>query len=486
MTSSRSGVLLEPRIGAQRPQVVQLPQGVANVDTGRDAVAFAASIGIALDDWQAWLVEQILAERTDGSLAASTAIVLVSRQNGKNVVLAVVELYGLCIAELRRQVHSAHRGDTAAEHMKFIRDVIRDNPALDADQGGYLKVYESNGKERIVNLDTMGELSFNTRSASTKRGASPQRIVLDEAMILTESSLRAMVPSLAAQSMRVETAPQIIVTSSAPVAESEVLHRLRAAALAGTNARTLLADWGCPIGTDPDDRDAWYASNPGLGLRISEEWVADERSTMLDEEGFLIERLGIVFPPPASGGLRVISDDAWMANVTTDAPGDPVAFGVDVSPDRSSAAIGVADASGMVGVIDFRPGKGVGWLSDRVVELRSKVPSASWVVDGRSAANGLVVDAAVLGAREMAQACGGLYDAVLEHRVKYQRQSALEAAVAGAATRPLGDAWAWDRRKSSDDITPLVAVTLALRAAHAPVPVPAGFVDLSDFLDEEE
>jgi hypothetical protein len=38
--------------------------------------------------------------------------------------------------------------------------------------------------------------------------------------------------------------------------------------------------------------------------------------------------------------------------------------------------------------------------------------------------------------------------------------------VRGARTRPLGDAgWAWSRKGSPVDITPLVAATLALSAA---------------------
>ena len=38
----------------------------------------------------------------------------------------------------------------------------------------------------------------------------------------------------------------------------------------------------------------------------------------------------------------------------------------------------------------------------------------------------------------------------------------LRQAVKGATKRPLGDAWAWSRRKSTVDISPLVAATLAL------------------------
>ena len=45
-------------------------------------------------------------------------------------------------------------------------------------------------------------------------------------------------------------------------------------------------------------------------------------------------------------------------------------------------------------------------------------------------------------------------------------QPALDLAANIAATRPLGDgAWAWDRNKSMEDISPLVAVTMALGSA---------------------
>ena len=41
-----------------------------------------------------------------------------------------------------------------------------------------------------------------------------------------------------------------------------------------------------------------------------------------------------------------------------------------------------------------------------------------------------------------------------------QDEQAIQAAAAEASKRPLGDAWAWNRRNASN-ITPLVAVTLA-------------------------
>lgn len=57
----------------------------------------------------------------------------------------------------------------------------------------------------------------------------------------------------------------------------------------------------------------------------------------------------------------------------------------------------------------------------------------------------------------------------------------LDAAVEGAARRPLGDAWVWARKSAEVDISPLVALTLALDAASAFIPPPPKVQSLADF-----
>jgi hypothetical protein len=68
--------------------------------------------------------------------------------------------------------------------------------------------------------------------------------------------------------------------------------------------------------------------------------------------------------------------------------------------------------------------------------------------------------------RARAGADSGFYDAVVDGTLRYVPRPVLDAAVAGAAKRPLGDSWAWARRGLSVDISPLVAVSLA-RWGHA-------------------
>ena len=484
-------MLLDRRIGAQRPRSsgLHLPAGIGSVEAGRDAVEFAESLGIILDDWQSWLVECLLAERASGVLACPTGLVLVPRQNGKNVVLAAVELYGLCIAGLRRQVHSAHLTDTAAEHMKWLKDVILDNE-LDDDSGGYLHVYESNGKERIVNVETRGELSFNTRTKSTKRGASPQRIVFDEALFLTDEQFQAMTPSLAAQSMNVETYPQVILTSSAPLPESVLLNRLRAAGLSGADPRMLVADWGCDVGCDVNDRDNWYAANPGLGIRIAEEFL-EAQLVRLTPEAFAVEHLGVVFgSDSAMSELPEWHDCLDAGSVRSGAP----AVAVDVAPDLSWSSIAVAapreDGVTHLELVEHLPGTSA---VVAVLAAMSKAHGCAVHLDPRSPAGGLVADLAgagvsvvEVGTLEAVKACAALKQAVATRSVRHRGQGPLDAAVAGASVRSVNDGWMWARRSSAVDISPLVAVTLAFHALRSTqVPVPS-FVNLADYLDDEE
>jgi hypothetical protein len=54
------------------------------------------------------------------------------------------------------------------------------------------------------------------------------------------------------------------------------------------------------------------------------------------------------------------------------------------------------------------------------------------------------------------------FDSVDERTLRHLGTPELVNALRGAAKRPLGEAWAWSRKSSAVDISPLVTVTLAL------------------------
>jgi hypothetical protein len=150
----------------------------------------------------------------------------------------------------------------------------------------------------------------------------------------------------------------------------------------------------------------------------------------------------------------------------------------DVSPDRAFTSIGAAGrrSDGLSHVEVVKRDRGTSWVVDYLVaRVRDHKPSAV-LCDGRGPAASLIdplknegVEVIAVTASEHAQACGNFYDAACGvnergepvRTLRHLGTPELAAAIRGAQKRTLADAWAWDRKSSSVDISPLVAVTLA-------------------------
>jgi hypothetical protein len=289
----------------------------------------------------------------------------------------------------------------------------------------------------------------------------------------------AMFPTLSARPN-----PQVWYTSSAPTQfpVSQVLRDFcRRGRIADGSQPLAYFEWCAEKEDDQSDPLTWGKANPALGIRISEEFTEIERGA-LGEDGFARERLGI-WNDDENAGERVIPLERWNAcEDDKSGPVGRVSFALDVTPTRSHAAFAVAGTSGTSGthleIVDHRPG--TDWLVGRAKDLQSKWGGTLAVSAGSPAASLLPeleaagVDVLEVSNGDHAQACGALFDAVMQGRVKHLGQPELTAAVDGADRRFLGDAWLWSRRLSYVDISPLVAATLALWADSQFVPVMAG------------
>jgi hypothetical protein len=144
-------------------------------------------------------------------------------------------------------------------------------------------------------------------------------------------------------------------------------------------------------------------------------------------------------------------------------------FAVDVSPDRSSASIAVAGLrpDGRVGlqVVDHR--EGTAWIVARAKTLQTRWNAPRWTVDERAAVGSLsgdlgkIVPLETLRARDVAHACGQLFDGFRDDTLRHYAQGSLKAALAAVDKRDLSESWAFDRRNAGVDISPLMAVTFA-------------------------
>jgi hypothetical protein len=426
---------------------------------------------------------QALGERDDGRWSAFEVGIVVPRQNGKGSILEARELAGLFLFGEKLLIHSAHEQATSSEHFRRLLNLIEGVPEFDrrvlkAPKGKGAEAIELRGGQRIF---------FKTRTGGGGRGLTGDLVVLDEAMILRSPRPRRLVPTMAARSIHGN--PQLWYAGSAVDQEKHehgvVLARVRG--LTGAS-RVAYLEWsagsGDPEADDPadvpaevmDDPSSWAQANPGMGIRISEEHISNERNGALGPREFAVERLGIGDWPATDGsGDQAINFEVWktLADPDSQIVGRPC-FAFDTKPDRSYSAIGVAgrrdDGLWHVEVVDHRPG--TEWVAARVAELTRKHDAGRPVCDDKGPAGSLIQDLQDAGvtvqtvtAGEHAQGCGMIFDAIEQRGLRHLGTPEMASAVRGVAKRPLGDAWAWSRKTSAADISPLVACTLALWGA---------------------
>lgn len=250
----------------------------------------------------------------------------------------------------------------------------------------------------------------------------------------------------------------------------------RAAVEAGRTTGMAYLEFAFDRKDDPEDPATWWANMPALGHTISERTVREALDQMRGEDGDLSEfcrAWGNV--TKRTGGDRIIPAELWLEIVSDKVRvGNNRSFAVSASIDRDFACIAVADDNGHATIVDYRPG--VGWLENRAVELAKK-RNAAVAVDVGDPAGYLAdrlddrgVKVKRYTAQTYAHAYGSFFDKLADRRIHVFPNEHLDAAVEGAARRPLGDAWVWARKSADVDISPLVALTLAVDAPLPPSP----------------
>lgn len=437
---------------------------------GGRVAEIATALGQPLMPWQRHVADIALEINPEtGRLRYREVVLTVPRQSGKTTLIMAVAIHrALGFGSPQRIIYAAQtRKDAAAKLINDQWPIVRDSPFA-----GLVQVYGANGKESFVwQNGSRHEVVANTEKAG--HGSTLDLGFVDEAFAQVDDRLeQAFSPAMVTR-----PEPQQWVVSTAGTDASVFLNRkVRQGrqVVDDPTSRTAYFEWSADPDADVTDPATWWSCMPALGRTVTEETIRAELAKMRDNLGDFKRAYCNI--PTASVDDSVLDLGKWALTE------DPLAIdralterriAVDMDPERTTvsiAAAGVRSDDGLpqVEIADqVNPNVAV----DRIAEIVERYHLPDVVIDPASPANVFIaplerrgITVTTLTGRDMTVACGSIYDLTESGGLRHPPDEAVTEAIIGARRRRLGDGWALDRSSSSVNISPFVAVVLALWA----------------------
>ena len=500
-------------LGHEAPRIFTPPLRDLTPDTtlGYEMADFAEALGYTLVPWERWLLVhafEILGDFDgDWSLRFRVVLVLISRQQGKTFLTTIITLYFLYILGVALIIGTAQELDQAEEAWDACVDAITADEELKSELVS--AKYGNSGRR----LKLTGGRRYITKASSRKagRGKRAQLVIIDE---LREQTNWEAWNAISSTTLAQAQVGMLWCTSNAGDPYSLVLRHERYLAhmalgdpdgwcrAVGDSMPPAVDDDGNEVEAEPPaifewsarpdrgiwDREGWCEANPSLGHGFLTEraLAADIRNKT--ERAARTENLCQFVEAVAEPPFPVGAWDAGTDPSSAIAPDAPVSFAIDISDDRKTSAIAACgqrpDGKWHVEVIAYQ--QGIAWLESWMrdmadpidpvlVAMQAKGAPASSMVSVIDAIDGVSV-VEVAGA-DIAGWTGRFYDSVSAldpdesgrsdaTPVYHRPQAALDMAANVAKTRLMGDsAWAFDRKRSPVDVSPLVACGFAFGLA---------------------
>ena len=347
----------ENRLGKQTPTIcIRLPY---TESLGTEAVDLYNKSDRTAQDWQALMLEDIMAVNDSGLWIHMKYGWSIPRRNGKSEILIMRAIWDLL--HERRCLYTAHRESTAASAWeKVLRLLTKMGYKEDED----FKAYKSAGRRSIEWLKDGSEavINFRTRSSTGGLGEGYDTLIIDEAQEYTadqESALKYVVTD--------SKNPQTLMCGTPPTAVSsgDVFLKYRRRCLTGKEEDAGWAEWSVPNLTDAHDPELWYLTNPSLGTILTERTIRSELGN--DQVDDNIQRLGLWL---RYSQKSAISKQEWSEYALKEKPMLPkkprVFFAVKYGHSGNvslAAAVKLDDGRIFIEAIDCRPVRdGNAWL----------------------------------------------------------------------------------------------------------------------------
>jgi phage terminase large subunit-like protein len=430
--------------------------------------------------YQKFVLNQMLMVNKKNQYRIKTALLLISRQNGKSHLGRVRIIWGMFYGgEKKLIIMSANRA-TSLMLFREIAWIIESTPELKAMTKA---IRYANGGERIelLNGATLDVISDNS---SSPRGRTADFLWIDEIREISEDGYKAAVPVT-----RARANAQTFLTSNAGDHFSSVLNGLVERAKDYPPETFGYYEYSAPqyckidITSDYFWRSAVAPSNPALGYIITKESIEEAIATNPIEQTrteTLCQWIDSLQSPWPHGVLEETSD-----NTLEMAVGAYTVFAFDVSPSRRNGSL----VAGQL-LPDGRIGIGIleTYSSQMAIdELKMAASIKAWcdiykprlvcfdkyatqtIADRLSQAGVMTED---VSGQQFYKACGDLLEGLVNHRVVHNGQAELIQQMNNCAAKVNDSAWRIIKRKSAGDISAPIGLAMVVSKLMLPAPKP--------------
>jgi phage terminase large subunit-like protein len=430
--------------------------------------------------YQEFVLKQMLMVDKKDQYRVKTALLLISRQNGKSHLGRVRVIWGMFYGGEKKHIIMSSNRATALMTFREIAWIIESTPELKAMTKA---VRYANGGERIelLNGATL-DLVSDTRDSA--RGRTADFLWIDEVREISEDGYKAAIPVTRARSNA-----QTFLTSNAGDAFSTVLNGLVERAKDYPPETFGYYEYSAPqyckidISSDVFWREAVVPSNPALGYTVTKESIEEAIATAPIETTrteTLCQWIDSLQSPWPNGVLEETSDSTLEMS-----PGAYTVFAFDVSPSRRNASL----VAGQL-LPDGRIGIGIlqTWSSQvSVDDLKIAVDIKAWSdtyrprmvcfdkyatqsIADRLKQSGVMVED--VSGQQFYQACGDLLNGLVTHKVVHNGQEELIQQMNNCAAKVNDSAWRIIKRKSAGDISAPIGLAMVVSKLMLPAPKP--------------
>ena len=465
-------------MGATEPRIMSIK--LEGKTYGPQFAEFCKKVSYPLMPWQEFCANDFLTVDDEDMWQRKTIMLLLSRQQGKTTLAALLILFHLFEMGAMSVIGISSHRNMARDTFDKVALIIERNKwlACQVKPNGKGNLASRNNGMETINLKNGARYEICAATSDGARGKSADVLFIDELAHIELEAWNAATPVT-----RARPNSMTILSSSAGWATSTVLNELRARAMSYP-ARTLgWYEYSAPAMCKIDDRNAWALANPALGHTVTMAALV-EAFSIANSDTFRSETLAqwvtSLSSPWPEGSWEACSDSTLKMG-----PGPATYFALDkgISKRTASLVAGQILPDGRIGVALLDT-----WSADHVVDdLTVAAKTKEWAdryrpvmicfdhfatasIAARLTASGQnMVD---VSGTAFYQASGDLLHSIVGKRIVHSGQIELDTQMQACAAKNSENSWRIIRRQSASDVSGPIALAMIVHKMQEPASTP--------------